>query len=170
MDHSARRVWLLGSGFSKPLDGPLLRDLFRSQSSDETTAFFPVGDYPHLSETIPWVHECYHAGRERGLWPHAEKFLSYVDDAYHAPGQLQTFLRGFINTCGATRRPHIMSSDSPAEQKRKREHLALYGPDNFNLKAKRVLAAECERFVMTADYQSEAWLPFREWVKSRSLR
>ena len=39
-------VWILGAGFSKPLGGPLLVDLFAPNAIQEMEAQFPPETYP----------------------------------------------------------------------------------------------------------------------------
>src|SRR5690242_8222107 len=98
-------VWLLGSGFSKPLGGPLLRDLFLQQERDEILPYFPNTDYPDLARSLHWVQRCFnrgkpddarHSNRARGFWTDAENFLAYVDDAYGGADKRQRLLRMLI--------------------------------------------------------------------------
>jgi hypothetical protein len=163
-------VWLLGSGFSKPLDGPLLRDLFRRESREDALLFFPESKYPELAETLPWVQQCFHLGLDAGLWPNAERFLSYVDDAYR--GTVVATRQLLVSLVKRSRpgdsAPYVSSSDSPAVQAEGRRRMAVWSnmPDAFDRKAKRALASECERFVMIANPRSEPWSPYRDWMGS----
>jgi len=52
---ASKTVWILGSGFSKSLNGPLLRDLFRRQRSRDILPFFPEATYPGLAVSMAWV-------------------------------------------------------------------------------------------------------------------
>jgi len=62
-DHEGdKTAWLLGSGFSKPLGGPLLSDLFRPERLEDISTLFPEGDYPGLAESLAWVKVYYNAG------------------------------------------------------------------------------------------------------------
>lgn len=157
-----KTVWLLGSGFSKPLGGPLLRDLFRQEWEEDVAAFFPDDDYPGLAKSLPWVQKVFHNGVDYGLWENAEQFMAYVDDAYHgassAPHRVQ--ILNLIN------RSHIgplpRSDTELAAQTAYKDTLT----GTFNLKVKRALAAECFRFTMTADCKDERWDPFRAWIRS----
>jgi hypothetical protein len=132
-------------------------------------SFFPEKSYPDLAETLPWVHNCYHKGVDDGLWQNAEQFLSYVDDAYRGDGlAARQFLATRIHSSAPMVAPPISSTDEPDVKARKQHLRDLMSemPDSFDRTAKRALAAECERFVMKGNYQSEPWLPYREWVTS----
>lgn len=157
----ARRVWLLGSGFSKPLGGPLLRDLFRQERFEDCLSFFPRGEYPQLGDSLPWVQLIFGIGVNEGIWENAEQFLVYVDDAFsgHVVQKRKRLLK------------LIQRMTMPAELLRGAPPATSYPevgiPDSLNRVVRRALAAECSRFLLGADpKQDELWLPYREWVGS----
>jgi hypothetical protein len=84
--NAAKAVWLLGSGFSAPLGGPLLSDLFRQETKEEILPYFDETDYRDLAESLPWVQRTFHLGLSKGLWRNAEQYLAFVDDAYRGGG------------------------------------------------------------------------------------
>jgi len=95
---TAKIVWILGAGFSRPLGGPLLKDLLQLDCFAALEASYPKGDYPKLhSPHCQAVHALYHAGstdsddskngrivhglgRQR-IWSNPEEFLDYLDTA-----------------------------------------------------------------------------------------
>lgn len=166
MAEQQKVVWLLGSGFSKPLGGPLLRDLFRQEREEDIAAFFPKHKYPGLAKSLPWVQGCFHLGQEEGLWENAEQFLAYVDDGYGFPGSQGKKTR-LQNLIGRTTLPEIealpkLNLPIPAEILEYRRNL----PTNFDKKVKRALASECMSFTLDdqCDSQAEKWSSHRKWA------
>jgi len=162
-----KTVWILGSGFSKPLGGPLLRDLFRQENEEDTAAFFPEKIYPGLAKALPWVQKIFHNGVKDGFWENAEQFLGYVDDAYHDKP----------NNPHRRRIAHLINR-SDVNKPRERQGLSGLDPlqayyvykdnlhNDFDKKVKRALASDCFRFTMNADCESELWDPHTDWVDS----
>jgi hypothetical protein len=155
-----KTVWILGSGFSKPLNGPLLRDLFKQEQVEDVEAEFPGEKYPGLAHSLPWVQRYFHVGLKQGLWDNAEQFLARVDDACRAGvGPKYDRLRVLVGTTlMVDRQGALTGSVGQSEAEERFRSLAT--------SVRRGLAAECVRFLMGTDPQSEAWLPYREWVKS----
>jgi hypothetical protein len=161
-----KRVWILGAGFSQPLGGPLLKDLFRLEPRQSCEATFPTVDYPNLAEHLLALQTGFYWGREKaGYWDDAEQFLAFIDDAYSGPDAIK---RDKLNALiGSARRPHWTN-----------EHqlkIADLVPDTHPLLndldriARRALAAQCECFLFNRDpQQEEAWTPFLRWAKSLS--
>jgi len=143
-------VWILGAGFSRPLGGPLLGDLFSEASAGNLRARFPPERYPRLktpaANLVRWIYrwglgEEQHlvwTGKTRGepLWSNAEEYLEFLDTAVDLGGESPGWRRlsevirmyeGGINppTPGAK-----VSFDGPGQ----RQHIA----DT----ARRLLAAE----------------------------
>src|SRR4051812_45259845 len=87
MANGMKAVWILGSGFSKSLGGPLLNDLLTERGRVEIASRFPK-----LSDLWGKAHKVYQehlrndevkAGAR--LWAHAEEFLDLVDVAVENP-------------------------------------------------------------------------------------
>src|SRR5690349_5186392 len=72
-----KRVWIVGSGFSRPLGGPLLADLFSRRFQTRVAARFPT--LGHAPETIE-LYEFFHFGLREKHFEHAEDFLVLLDD------------------------------------------------------------------------------------------
>jgi hypothetical protein len=161
-----KAVWLLGSGFSAPLGGPLLSDLFRQETKEEILPFFPEADYPDLAEALPWVQSCFHLGLKKGLWRNAEQYLAYVDDGYRGGntakhGRLQKLLKDADPYPGRQRVANV----DPARQAMHRAYLKNV-TGSFDVLVKRGLASEVSRFLIQNPPTSEPWLPYLNWVKS----
>jgi hypothetical protein len=73
---STKTVWILGSGFSKSLGGPLLDELFSHKAQVEL-----VHTHQSLADEFSLACTTYRKGREAGLWDHAEAYLEYLDTA-----------------------------------------------------------------------------------------
>jgi hypothetical protein len=90
-DPPKRVVWVLGSGFSVPLGGPLLADLLSERSAEEIAARYEREKYPRLEEAeATSVRNLFQygrgekdgfVGRRPATWLNAEDFLDYLDTA-----------------------------------------------------------------------------------------
>lgn len=149
-----KTVWLLGSGFSKPLGGPLLRDLFRWQEREDE---------------LPWVQLCFRNGVDSGLWDNAEPFMAYVDDGYRGSvfpkrERLQMLI-GRSDPLPKQQLEVWLTSGDPHLQRH--EIYQRTTLDTFDRKVKRAVAAECSRFLIRAEPKDEErWLPYLRWVDS----
>lgn len=66
-----KTVWVLGSGFSKSLGGPLLDELLTFRALEDTSALFP---------SLPERARVYNLfNNTKGRWKHAEEFMEFVD-------------------------------------------------------------------------------------------
>ncbi len=89
-----RTVGVLGAGFSKPLGGPLLPDLFSSGSRDRLLAAYgSASKYEHLFSGMASEVRRLYAGHGRNgalgnhHWDDAEQFLEALDSAaFHGVG------------------------------------------------------------------------------------
>lgn len=89
-------VWVLGSGFSRSLGGPLLYDLFTKKMASLTAARGRKRAHGDL------VRKVFRNHRERGLnlWSHAEEFLDYIEIACGTGGSgMATLLHDKIQPC-----------------------------------------------------------------------
>ena len=92
---SDRVVWIIGAGFSRPLGGPLLTDLFSWKSERDLEARYPKDRFPrlhgHVPQTARWLFHYgtrfdqgkprYYIADGEALWQDAEGFLDYLDVA-----------------------------------------------------------------------------------------
>src|SRR5512141_2600521 len=82
----AKRVWILGAGFSKPLGGPLLQDLLHLDVLDDLRRCYPDAQFGQLERAV--LHT-YTVGREapdspggkRNFWSDAEQYLATLETA-----------------------------------------------------------------------------------------
>jgi hypothetical protein len=164
---AGKTVWILGSGFSKPLGGPLLCDLFRQERTEDILPFFPQADYPDLAESFPWVQLCFNNGVKEGLWGNAEQFLAYVDDGYTgAVLAKRARIKNLIDRSEVSTASELLLASGGEERLRQYYAYKEAMPESFDRKVKRALAAECCRFLMVTDLTSELGLPYRNWVKT----
>jgi hypothetical protein len=66
-------VWILGSGFSKSLGGPLLPDLFKRRDELQARGL--------MDENLQRIYALYDQCTRRGWCSHAEDFLDFIDTA-----------------------------------------------------------------------------------------
>ena len=160
-----RTVWILGSGFSKPLGGPLLPQLLSHAAFQDAHA-----RYPHVFQGVLWeatvaVWYLYHYGTrfEQGtppmivtskegesLWAHAEEFLGQLDAAV-------------IDDNGAIAKQiaRIVQGRSPGGSRN-------VSPSDLRAAARRIVGIQCTSFAQDGDLSSERWRPFKDWVASLS--
>jgi hypothetical protein len=165
MDDARRVVWVLGSGFSAPLGGPMLAQLLSTSLHEEVAHRYAncgVGN-PIMVDLL----RLYHYGRgfatpgPEWLWPsgspalrgehlseHAEDFLDALDtcaaDANEAFGN---HLGGILN------KYYVVSPHTPPS-------LA-----ELSLAARKHIAAECCSFLERNSAAKERWAPHRRWAE-----
>jgi len=162
----SKRVWILGAGFSQPLGGPLLKDLFRLEPSNSCEATFPNDLFPNLSESMLALQTGFYWGRkEAGYWDDAEQFLGFIDDAYAGSDAIK---RKKLNTLvGQARRPHWLER----YELKIADLCPRTGPllETLDKVARRAFAAQCESFFLNRHpTEEEVWSPFVKWVNSLS--
>jgi hypothetical protein len=160
-------VWILGSGFSQPLGGPTLAQLFSANAHRELDATYPSGDAQwtsargHVFEPVTrWTRRLFLVGAKedhgtlevsdeksrgvfRGMWVDAEDFLDQLETAALAPqGALARKITNLLTAVNG-------GSPLPVERVR--------------TAARRLLAVECSRFLLESETASERWEPFRRW-------
>ncbi|MEI9948279.1 MAG: SIR2 family protein [Pseudomonadota bacterium] len=137
-------VWILGSGFSKSLGGPLLNDLLTERGRLELFARFPG-----LRDNWGKAHKLFQEHLKGStdpassrLWEHAEEFLDFVDAAAANPNSpVATVLRSAMNASNF-------------------RELAI---EDLRKMAVLSVAAECS-FAAYCDPQTEAWQPYVNWA------
>jgi hypothetical protein len=150
-----RVVWVLGSGFSKPLGGPLLTELFTPGSFKSLERRVP--DNP----TATLACEIYNYGRgyfrgslfrtaqnPRGevLWDDAEQYIDLLDSASETA-------RLIVD------RATYAISNSHGTTLRKTDIDRIYHA------ARQILAAECGAFAWDASVDQERWSAHVGWAK-----
>ncbi len=169
-------VWILGAGFSKPLGGPLLDNLFHPNVLEEIKAAFPDRTAQLDSLAARVAHYLYQWGRRADIdlhrpietkrsapnlpperiWDNAETFLETLEEAGagHAHPHLETFTKWLAKTFEKTHRSlHGVDPEVSAPD-----------PRDILLAAKRILAAQCSAFLEHADLKAERWRPYLRWV------
>ncbi|MCA9626511.1 MAG: SIR2 family protein [Myxococcales bacterium] len=162
-DEETRIVWVLGSGFSRPLGGPTLEQLLSPSSHEELKLRFPIAEYPRVhnaasvfARRLYLYGRAYDIGRiaqrdnalagER-LWDHAETFLDYLDVAAGAPDSVA--YKQVERVLDRLREPGDLSR--------------LPAVEDVHHAARRLVALECCGFADGVDTNTEKWAPFRRW-------
>jgi|GEM_PF-6511495 len=162
---NGKTVWLLGSGFSKPLGGPLLADLFnRREHESRLEPFIPSHTYPKLARHLAWSKGVFLKGKDEDLWVNAEQFLSYVDEGYTRNivpkrDRLKSLIQGLHwQTAGLS---DVPNTDAGQRAREETDEIV----SNFDRIVRRGLAAECCRFLMLENRDEvEHWKPYTIWV------
>src|SRR2546421_5443679 len=156
MEKVRRNVWVLGAGFSRPLGGPLLRDLFLPEMWDRLSAYYPERDYPKLyiaecrvahalfnygiafqnGPIAKWppLNDWIRDARGEHIWPDAEDFLAELDTAAEAPKS------------PAARRIEALTNKLVGQP----PPPGSFPPSSIRDAAKRLVAAECSAFLLGA--------------------
>lgn len=171
MADGVRRTWILGAGFSAPLGGPLLLDLFSERTEDQIAVVY--GRRADMSEPETWVAvNLYRWGTGsphtlsgndtatvgRSLWRDAEDYLDRLDGAWLSKGKPDQVIRNAID----------ILAKGPGRQ-RIRDWIGNDRPDLLTevvTAAKRWLADECCVFLADAELGTERWTPYRNWAES----
>lgn len=138
-----KRVWILGSGFSRPLGGPLLADLFSPRFQAMVNAAYrsdPLrGPFLYVYMLFQWG-----AHPERRHFEHAEDFLTQLDDPAASPRFDELFDRAVFETKTAPNAP--------------------FGLDGLRSAARALMARECSMHVPNRIDQDERLIPYRDWA------
>lgn len=144
MADEPRAVWILGSGFSRSLGGPLLNELIGKKAERETREVFPA---------LGSREVVYFLFREhlQTFWWHAEDFLDYIDTALmpDSPRRkiFEDLLKGAVfRTVGAHAKMTV---------------------EEFRDAAILTVAAECSTYTHNVDTRAEAWGPYKKWASQR---
>lgn len=140
MGDEPKTVWVVGSGFSRSLGGPLLKDLLSRKALDEVIETF--AHLPDLQSVYAMFERLRSSSTTSGYWEDAEQFLDFVDTARDDRVPRSKLLKAIF---GQLSRP-------------------LEGGEVFHRKALIAIAAECSTFTARADLKSEAWAPYVKWA------
>lgn len=139
-----KTVWILGSGFSKSLGGPLLAELLTEDSEQRSKARHPTAPHSTAPYRIYRQHNPKYLKPEAPMWDKppdfwtdAEEFLAFTD-AVRNPGYRQTLFRE-------------KHTDNDLEQ--------LYR-DSI-----RAVAMECMFIDRAPDMDEEVWQPYIGWAE-----
>jgi hypothetical protein len=139
-----KRVWILGSGFSRPLDGPLLVDLLADVPNAISNQNLEV---VHHDKSI---RQFFRNGLAKRWWRHAEHFLAIVDTARkHTEARLPEVTDAMMR---------LQLNDGFGAFGGGVEQIATI--------AKRALLIDVWSFLQIdyGDIASERWAPYREWA------
>jgi hypothetical protein len=176
MSDVPRVVWILGSGFSVPLGGPMLIDLLSLKNLRRLTARFKdlMLEDGKLRTDIVAVYTLYHYGRRfpegsvlrRGrtvangelLWNDAEDFLDHLDVASR-PDRID--IAAHVNEILARCHGLMTQGTSVAPGT-----LRLPDLGGIRTAARRLVAAECCLLEQPGAVDTERWGPYRRWAEN----
>jgi hypothetical protein len=160
-----KTVWILGAGFSKPLGGPLLTELFSPGAELKVKTCF--SEVPELQGDDARLARMLYNGKDvPRQWENAEEFLDYLDTAQlggeAAPSYqaLIEMIRG-LRSRDNFRAPSLVALST-------RELMAAKIKPVAEM-SRRLLAAECSAFLVGADVESEKWQPYKRWARQVEL-
>lgn len=138
-------VWVLGSGFSRHVGGPLLNQLLTRRALEET-------DHVFHKPTLPGRQAVYEIFRNHSkpisnapYWEHAEEYLDFLDTAVPEDAKRHEIVKRLAKSEIA---------------------------DGFNGSPKQLweraciaIGAECSAFLSEADLDGESWEPYLRWAE-----
>jgi len=131
-------VWILGSGFSKSLGGPLLKDLLTKRRHDLVDVTFTG---PALPKDRLIAYNIFDNFRETpakaGYWEHAEEFLDFVDAASDPASPRYALLN------------QLLRAKTQAHSVEELRDFALLS-----------VASECSTYTTTDHLRGESWDPY----------
>jgi hypothetical protein len=152
MSSDPQITWVLGSGFSVPLGGPILVNLISRASKATIQKIFPREKFPKLydGDNFDASYKIYDLGHSPSdnkipqMWTDAEQYLDYLDTA-------TTFPAG----PAAARLNYVIS------------HAKLsFEVDSLRLAntTRRIIAAEYSVFLENTSTELEKWQPYLRWA------
>ncbi len=164
MPEIPQTVWILGSGFSQPLGGPLLDQLMAPGTEEDLQALKMVGGAgpdspafitrlfnagrPHSDRDRGRLHKVDGKKYTRALWKHAEQFLEHVDRASDNPESVAAH--------GIRRLEQQLAGGAGTGTSVSLKNIAAA--------ARRLVACQCLLFTEDADQDSEVWRTYKAWA------
>lgn len=144
MANREKTVWILGSGFSKSLGGPLLNELLTTDSEQKSKARYPSVPHATAPYRVYWQHNPAYPKPESPMWDkppdfwtNAEEFLGFMD-AVRSPGYRQTLFK----------EKHV---DNDLRQ--------------LHRECIQAIAMECLFIDQAPDMDEEVWQPYIGWAE-----
>jgi hypothetical protein len=136
-----KTAWVLGSGFSRSLGGPLLYELIGEKAQQVTREVFP---------NLGKREVVYHLFKkhQKTLWEHAELFLEFIDLAMIPNSPHRRIVEGLANTAAF----EVLGANAPT-----------FTTEQLRYDAVMTVAAECSTYTHNADLRAEAWAPYFEF-------
>lgn len=149
-------VWVLGSGFSRSLGGPLLKDLLSSRALSSLRSLSDLrwaGD-----DWLTAIVKQFKRGVKDDSWTNAEEYmakLASLDHLAHAElgGQLRESLRSLSFHAGA---------GEPSDLGQMTDYDIC---ETAGVWVNRLVAAQCMNFVERSWLEPELWLPYERWAR-----
>lgn len=163
-NHGERKVvWILGAGFSRPLGGPLMDDLFRERQGSELELLKSrIRADEHDIQQLCLAVGVYRLGAQRRLWGDAESYLTSIDHAARDVGTWRPRVLACLNDLPGQPglngiNPHLSEHDTQDER-----------ISTLQSSAKLALALDCAEFLIgvgDSNVESdEMWMPYTSWA------
>lgn len=136
-----KTVWVLGSGFSKSLGGPMLYELIGEKAEQVTREVFPHLGGREIVYNLFRKHQ-------KTLWEHAELFMEFIDLAMIPNSPQRRILEGLANTAAY----EVKGPGAPRVTM-----------EQLRYDAVMTVAAECSTYTHNADLRAEAWAPYYDF-------
>ncbi len=144
-----KTVWILGSGFSRALGGPLLKGLLSKSALYELQATFPELANSQEFERAQIIFEY---GVNTGFWDDAETFLDRLDVA------------GRNSDSGPGRQMRVAFNNTYDDLVGVDAATATAKFFRLSGEARRFVALQCRRFTDSYDHGLESWGAYHSWV------
>lgn len=180
MSASAKKVaWILGSGFSRPLGGPLLDGLISRQLVGDLRHWPDFTEDPTVEghdkvKCAEAVEAIYRLGCEQKhatFWSNPEQFIERLDWASRTTTNLWAFrIRQLVpDTRLAVRQLDPLNALDPLQGMPRGVDLSQLFADNVKLlrrEATRLVAAACSYFTRDVGHiaKQELWMPYLRWA------
>ncbi|HVR63662.1 MAG TPA: hypothetical protein VMU50_17295 [Polyangia bacterium] len=157
-----KRGWILGAGFSRPLNGPLLDDLLRFLPKWVVKAGLPTiegKENPTLEDFFALRSEVARAycryGMAQGHWSNPEEFIDHLESAavYDPKSSIRRTIQSLVKS-GV----HWPKDESDLYKLTTLEDLVNAG--------REAVVADCWKFLDGQKVSEDRWLPYRKWAES----
>jgi hypothetical protein len=142
-------VWILGSGFSKSLGGPLLKDLLVERALHQIAGAIPSIDERPEFRRVLRLHKY---GLDNDIWSDAEEFLDLLDVASND-----------INSGAGRQMCALVYRGLEETFEPNTEEQAVKVVSDLRGEARRFVALQCWRFAARSNTTSESWGAYRLW-------
>jgi hypothetical protein len=145
-----KRVWVLGSGFSRSLGGPLLNELLSHRGEAYVRTKFPKFDRSVYELYRSHLRDAPESLRKPVYWDHAEEFVDFLNTSSLAGNPTRYKILA-----------HLLYPSMPKGFLSRRTKVDLIKPLRDNVL--RCLAGEC-LFTTHSSPASESWRPYFKWA------
>lgn len=152
MADKTKIVWILGSGFSKPLGGPLLDELITAGAVARFVAHCGTEHQSALTTCLQTYEAPRRGEKFIGSWSNAEEFLEFLESGVDGNKEVESILK-------------MLEASAAAEDRLAKTNR----PIGTNAKALRdsallLVAGGCSLFCKGVTPDFERWQPYLRWA------